>query len=395
MNMVWLKQTLAVTWLSLSSLRYRLDNAIVALIGFAGVVLTVVGVLSIRAGFQSTLQTTGSPQRAIVLRGGSGTEINSVLSGTDARIIGEAPGIATGPDGPLASPELLVLINLPKKSTATEANVAFRGVKPVARRVHDQVRLVAGRWFHPGLNEVVAGMGAVRHFKGLDLGATFKSGRRTWRVVGLFSDGGGLHDSEIWTDLPTLQSVYQRGSSVDSVVVRLASASTFGLFEKAVTTDPRLNVSAETEPDYFAEQAHGLSLFINIVGSIIGVLMGGGAVFGAINTMYTTVASRTREIATLRALGFTRSSVMVSVLAESMLLGLIGGVSGAFVAYLLFNGFEASTLNQFSQVAFRFRVTPTLMISGVVYALGMGLFGGLLPARRAMSLSIAAGLRAL
>lgn len=395
MTMSWLRQTLAITWLSLSSLRYRLDNAVAALIGFAGVVLTVVGVLSIRAGFQTTLQTTGSPQRAIVLRGGSGTEINSVLSGSHARIIGEAPGIAMSQKGPLASPELLVLINLPKKSTGTEANVAFRGVEPVARRVHDQVHLISGRWFRPGLNEVVAGMGAARHFKGLDVGKTFKSGRRTWRVVGLFSDGGGLHDSEIWTDLPTLQGAYQRGSSVDSVIVRLASAGAFGLFKQAVTGDPRLNVTAETEPEYFAEQAHGLSLFINIVGSIIGVLMGGGAIFGAVNTMYTAVASRTQEIATLRALGFTRSSVMISVLAESMLLGLIGGIGGALAAYLMFNGFEASTLNQFSQVAFRFRVTPALMISGVGYALGMGLFGGLLPARRAMRMSIAAGLRAL
>jgi len=393
--MVWLRQTLAITWVSLTSLRYRLDNALVALIGFAGVVLTLVGVLSIRAGFQTTLQTTGSPQRAIVLRGGSGTEINSVLSGDDARIIAQAPGIAAGARGPLASPELLVLINLPKRSAGTEANVAFRGVEPAARRVHDQVRVVAGRWFHPGLNEVVAGVAAARHFRGLDVGATFKSGRRTWRVVGLFSDGGGLHDSEIWTDLPTLQGVYQRGNSVDSVIVRLASPTTFGLFKKTLEGDPRLNISAETEPEYFAEQAHGLSLFINIVGGIIGALMGGGAVFGAVNTMYTAVASRTREIATLRALGFTRSSVMVSVLAESMLLGLIGGAAGALIAYALFNGFEASTLNQFSQVAFRFRVTPGLMLAGVAYALAMGLLGGILPARRALGLPIAAGLRAL
>ena len=393
--MVWLRQTHAVTWVSLTSLRYRLDNALVALVGFAGVVLTLVGVLSIRAGFQTTLQTTGSPQRAIVLRGGSGTEINSVLSGDDARIIAQAPGIAAGARGPLASPELLVLINLPKRSTGTEANVAFRGVEPVARRVHDRVRLVAGRWFHPGLNEVVAGVGAARHFSGLNVGDTFKSGRRTWRVVGLFSDGGGLHDSEIWTDLPTLQGVYQRGNSVDSVIVRLASPTTFGLLKRALDGDPRLNVSAQTEPEYFAEQAHGLSLFINIVGGIIGALMGGGAIFGAVNTMYTAVASRTREIATLRALGFTRSSVMVSVLAESMLLGLIGGAAGALIGYALFNGFEASTLNQFSQVAFRFRVTPGLMVAGVAYALAMGLLGGILPARRALRLPIAAGLRAL
>lgn len=394
MSMGWLRQTVAITWLSLSSVRYRLDNALVALIGFAGVVLTVVGVLSIRAGFQSTLQSTGSPDRAIVLRGGSGTEINSVLTGTETRLIAEAPGVAQGEGGALASPELLVLINLPKKSTGTAANVAFRGVEPVARRVHNQVRLLHGRWFEPGMNEVVVGEGAAQHFRGLHIGDTFKSGRRRWRVVGIFSDGGGLHGSEIWTDLPTLQGVYQRGNSVNSVVVRLASPSTFTRFAAALAGNPRLNVSAETEPQYFAEQAHGLSVFINVVGGIIGLLMGGGAIFGAVNTMYTAVASRTREIATLRALGFARSSVLVAVLSESMVLGLAGGVIGAVTAYWLFNGFQASTLSQFSQVAFRFRVTPLLMVSGLGYALLMGLVGGLLPALRAMRASIAEGLRA-
>ncbi len=393
--MDWLRQTLAITWLSLSSMRFRMDNAIVALIGFAGVVLTVVGVLSIRAGFQSTLQSTGSPDRAIVLRGGSGTEINSVLTGPATHLIAEAPGLAQVNGRALASPELLVLINLPKRSTGTDANVAFRGVEPVARLVHNQIHLIRGRWFRPGMNEVVAGEGAVKHFRGLRVGDTFRSGRRTWRVVGVFSDGGGLHGSEIWTDLPTLQGVYQRGNSVNSVVVRLASPSTFGLFSAALAANPQLNVSAETEPAYFAEQSRGLSLFINIIGGIIAVLMGGGAVFGAVNTMYTAVASRTREIATLRALGFARSSVLVSVLVESMMLGAMGGAVGAFAAYLLFNGFEASTLNQFSQVAFRFRVTPLLMGSGLSYALLMGLVGGLLPAVRAMRASIAEGLRSV
>lgn len=393
--MFWLRQTLIVSWLSLTNLRYRMDNAVVAIIGFAGVVLTVVAVLSIRAGFQATLQTTGAPDRAVVLRGGSGSEINSVLTGTEARIIAHAPGVESTSGGPLASPELLVLITLIKKSTGTDANVAFRGVGANGRGVHDQVRVVAGRWLRPGLNEVVAGVGAASRFRGLALGETFTTGRRTWHVVGLFDDGGGLHNSEIWTDLPALQAAYQRGSSVDSVFVRLASPSTFGLFERALSSDPRLNVSIERETDYFAEQAHGLSLFINIVGSIIGLLMGGGAVFGAVNTMYTAVASRAREIATLRAIGFARSSVLVSVLSEAMLLGLIGGVLGALVAYLLFNNFEASTLNQFSQVAFRFQVTPGLMVTGVLSALGMGVLGGLLPAWRAMRLPIAAGLRAL
>ncbi len=390
-----LRQTLAVSWLSLSSLRYRLDNAVVAVIGFAGVVLTVVAVLSIRAGFQTTLATTGSPDRAVVLRGGSGSEINSLITGANARIIAHAPGVATSDGGPLASPELLVLITLPKLATGTAANVSFRGVGPQARAVHDQVRIVAGRWFRPGLDEIIAGRGAAARFRGLSVGDTLTTGSRRWRVVGLFDDGGGLHDSEIWTDLPSLQAAYQRGSSVDSVFVRLAAPSTFGLFRHALESDPRLNVSVERETDYFAEQARGLSLFINIVGGIIGVLMGSGAVFGAVNTMYTAVAARSREIATLRAIGFARTSVLVSVLVEAMLLGLAGGILGAVAAYLLFNNFEATTFSRFSQVAFRFRVTPGLMLTGVLAALAMGLLGGLLPAWRAMRQPIAAGLRAL
>lgn len=388
-----LKQLRVVTLMNFRNLPRRLDSSLVAVLGFAGVVLVVVAILSIRDGFHATLAVTGSPDVAIVLRGGAGAELYSVLNGSSTYIMSQAPGIAQNSSGPVISPELLVQITLKNRSTGTESGVSFRGVSADAFLVHDKVRIVSGRMFKPGLNEVIAGADAARTFQGLSVGDMVHWGRYNWKVVGIFDDGGGLHNSEIWTALPVLQGATERGNSLSSVYLKLTTPAAFPALKQSLTHNPQLNVSVQRESAYFAEQAQGMSLFISIVGGIIGVLMGGGAVFGAINTMYTAVAARTQEIAMLRALGFGRLPVLLSVLLEGLVLGLIGGVCGGVLAYLLFNGFEATTFNQMSVVAFHFTVTPHLLVMGILYALIMGLLGGILPAVRAARLPIAASLR--
>ncbi len=388
-----LKQLVAVSLMNFRNLTRRLDSTLVAVVGFAGVVLVVVAILSIRAGFRSTLATTGSPDVAIVLRGGAGSEVNSVLSGNSSFTVGQAPGVAQDQSGPLVSPELLVQISLKKRGGGPRSNVSFRGVTADAFKMHPTVHIISGRMFVPGLNEVIVGAEAARLFQGVQLGGVLHTGRYHWKVVGIFDDGGGLHNSEIWTSLPVLQGAYQRGNSVSSMYAKLTGVNVFPAFKQSLTHNPQLNVSVQRETVYFAGQAQGLSLFIGIVGVIIAILMGGGAVFGAVNTMYTAVAARTQEIAMLRALGFGRTPVLCSVLFEALLLGLVGGVCGGAIAYLLFNGFEATTLNQFTVMAFRFAVTPHLLMMGIVYALVMGLLGGILPAVRAMRIPIAASLR--
>jgi putative ABC transport system permease protein len=388
-----LEQLAAVSLMNFRNLGRRLDSSLVAVIGFAGVVLVVVAILSIRTGFRATLATTGSPDVAIVLRGGSGSEVNSVLGGNSSFTMGQAPGVAYDQNGAVVSPELLVQISLKKRSNGLRSNVSFRGVTAEAFRVHSRVHIVSGRMFSPGLNEVIVGADAARLFQGVQLGDMLHTGRYHWKVVGIFDDGGGLHNSEIWTSLPVLQGAYERGNSVSSMYAKLTNASVFPAFRQSLEHNPQLNVSVQRESDYFAGQAQGMSLFIGIVGGIIAVLMGGGAVFGAINTMYTAVAARTQEIAMLRALGFGRVPVLASVLLEGLALGLVGGVAGGVLAYLLFNGFEATTFNQFTVMAFRFAVTTRLLGLGIIYALVMGLLGGILPAVRAARLPIAASLR--
>jgi putative ABC transport system permease protein len=384
---------MAVSLLNFRNLPARFDTVLVALIGFAGVVTVLVALLSVRAGFKATLAATGRSDVAIVLRGGAGAEINSILTNQDAKIVGTAPGVANGLHGPMISPELLVIINRRERGGEVEANVPFRGVTSTAFAVHPKVHIIAGRRFRPGLNEVIVGKAAAGKFQGLQLGNTFTSGRLHWRVVGIFDDGGGLHNSEIWTDLAALQQAYRRGSSVESVYARLRSPKTFKSFKAALSHNPSLKVSVQRETDYYAEQSKTLSQLISVAGGAIAFLMGIGAIFGAINTMYTTVSDRTAEIGTLRALGFGRLPVLASVVLESLAIGLVGGIAGGALAYFLFNGFEASTLSGLSQVIFRFAVTPTLIVIGISYALVMGFIGGILPAIRAARLPIASAIR--
>lgn len=392
-----LYQLFIVTALNIRNLRFRMGTALVAVVGFAGVVMVVVGILSIREGFQSALESNGSPDVAVVMRGGSTSEMTSGLGADDVRVISQAPGVQQGADGPVSSPELMVVVDVDKRSSGTPANVPFRGVTENAFQIRDNLRIVEGRMFEPGLNEIIVGQMAAGQFQGLDVGNHVKWGSYTWTVVGIFEAGGGLAESELWTDARVLQDVYKRGNSYQSVRVKLQSADSLAMFSDALKNDPRLNISVQRETDYLATQTEALSTFITVAGSVLAILMGIGAVFGAVNTMYTTVSARAGEIATLRALGFGRLPVIVSVLVEGMILGVLGGILGGAAAWLFFNGYQASTLNftSFSVVSFAFAVTPGLLASGIKNALLLGLLGGILPAVRAARMPIARALREL
>jgi putative ABC transport system permease protein len=393
----WFSQIFAVTLLNLRTITERRSASISAMVGVAGVVAVFVAILSIDEGFRITLTTTGSPDTAIVLRSGSDSEMTSMVTVEDAKIIADAPGVSRGPHGPLASKELFVIVDLPKRTTGTDANVPLRGVDLTAFDVREKVHIIAGRKFEPGHNEIVVGSGALQEFAGIDLGSKAHFGSTEWDVVGIFDSGGSLAESEIWTDANILRGVYHRGTTSQAVYVKLASPGSFTAFKDALTSDPRLNVKVMRETEYYESQSLALHALITILGVSIAFLMGVGAVFGALITMYSAVASRAREIATLRALGFVGSPVVVSVLAESLVLALIGGGIGGALAYFAFNGYHTATMNwqTFSQVTFAFRVTPKLLIEGITYSLIMGSIGGLLPAIRAARLSVVAALRDL
>ncbi|MBI4657685.1 MAG: FtsX-like permease family protein [Verrucomicrobia bacterium] len=393
----WFSQVISVVKFSILTVPQRKGSAAASAVGTAGVVGVLVGVLSIAQGFRAVMSNSGDPGVAMVMRSGSDSEMMSVILGNESRIIADFPGIARGPDGPLASAELFVVINLPKRSTGTDANVPMRGLDASAFQVHSEVKILEGRRFEAGRNEIIVGRGALIEFAGLELGSKLQVGRNEWTVVGVFSAGGGISESEIWTDAAVLQDAYQRGNSFQSVFVRLTSPAALQPFKDALTTDPRLNVKVVRQNEYYAEQSTMLYNLVTGLGSLIAGLMGVGAIFGALNTMYTAVSARTREIATLRALGFGGGPVVVSVLFESLLLSLVGGAIGAGLAYALFDGFRASTLNwqSFSQVTFAFAVTPQLLVQGAVYAALIGLLGGLFPAIRAARMPVAAALREL
>jgi putative ABC transport system permease protein len=393
----WLSQVASVTKFGLLSIPQRLGSVAAAMIGIMGVVAVLVGVLSIGVGFRKVMAASGSPETAIVLRSGADSEMVSGLLRESTRIIADAPGLARSADGPLASAELFVIINLPKRSTGTDANVPMRGVEAAGLQVRNKPRILEGQMFKWGKNEVIVGQGAALEFAGLDVGNKMRVGRNEWLVVGRFAAEGGTAESEIWTDATVLQGAYNRGDSFQSVYARLTSSNAFDEFKAALTTDPRLNVKVLRQSDYYAEQSTAMTKLITTLGYLIAFLMAIGAVFGALNTMYSAVSSRTREIATLHALGFGSGAVVIAVMLESLALALAGGGLGAALAYFAFNGLHTATMNwqSFSQVTFAFDVTPQLLAQGVVWAAVIGLMGGLFPAIRAARLPIAAGLREL
>ena len=392
-----LSQIIAVTSVTLRSIGQRLGSSFVAIIGIAGVVIVFTAVLSIAEGFRAAMSERGDPLRVLILRSGADTEMTSGLGGDDVRTIMDAPGIERSAAGPVASPELFVVVGHPLKRSGTDANVPLRGISTAALEVRPEVRILEGRMFEPGTNEIVVGRAASQQFDGLYVGRTVRWGESSWQVVGIFDAGGSVAESELWCDARVLQPAYRRGNSYQSVLARLDSADSFQMLKDSLTADPRLQVSVLRESDYYAEQSRVMQMIIRNIGVGIAALMGLGAIFGAVNTMYSAVSSRTREIATLRALGFGRTPVVISVLIEAVLLSLVGGIIGGGLSWAAFDGYQTATMNwqSFSQVAFAFAVTPSLLLQALIYATIMGILGGLLPAIKAARLPIVTALRQL
>ncbi|HEY6273229.1 MAG TPA: ABC transporter permease, partial [Terriglobales bacterium] len=370
---------------NLRSVRARWLSAVVAVFGIAGTVGVFVAMMSLARGFQATLISSGSPSNAIVLRAGSGSEMSGSVTLDQVRIIEDAPGVARSSDGPLVTPEVVVVAAFPLRSTGTDANVQVRGVSPKALQVRSNIKIVEGRFFQPGLAELVVGRNVSGAYRGLNLGDSVNFGGGTWRVVGVFDAGGSAFDSEVWCDAHVLNQIYHRPDNIfQSVTARLTSPEALHQLKDALSADPRMNVDVTSELDYYANQSTVLTQVIQVLGGFIAIIMGIGAVFGALNTMYSAVAERGREIATMRALGFAAGSIIFSFMIEALLIAAAGGALGC-LAVLPVNGFTTGTLNfqTFSHLAFAFKITPLLLASGIGFALIMGLVGGLPPAIRA------------
>ncbi|HEY9255491.1 MAG TPA: ABC transporter permease [Stenotrophomonas sp.] len=385
--------SLAAARIGIASLPQRWGATSVIVVGIAGVVGVLVAMLAMGQGFQATLDSTGDDATAIVLRGGSQAETNSVIMRDQSPLIASLPGVARDANNrPLVSPELSQVVNLQSKADGTDVNAQFRGVGEQAWTVHEKVKLIEGRKFKPGLREIVVGKGAQGQFRGLEVGKTINLGNQAWTIVGVFSSGDA-HDSEMWTDTETLASTYNR-RAYQSISVRTEGKDGYSNFKNAMAADPRLKLDVFTTREYYSKQGGNLSKILEILGKFIGTIMAFGAVFGALNTMYAAVATRAREIATMRAIGFRGLPVVVAIMLETMLLALLGGVLGGLIAWAIFNGYSVSTLgNNFSQVVFQFRVSPELLWTGLKWALGIGLVGGLFPALRAARLPITVALR--
>jgi putative ABC transport system permease protein len=381
--------------MSLQTLPQRLGASSVIVIGIAGVVAVLVSVLAMGAGFQHTLADSGRDDRVIILRGGSDVELNSSVTRTDVDVISNAPGLAKDSSGKaVLSSELVTVVNVPKRDTGTDANVTLRGVGLKLTEVRPELEVVSGRMFRPAVRELIAGVGAARQFRGLGIGSMVHLRNADWTVVGTFTSNGDVHESELLADVDTVGSSIER-NGYSSAVALLTSPAEFSRFKDALTTDPQLKVDVQREPDYYAAQSKQLTQIINVVGTTVAIIMAIGAMFGALNSMYSAVAARGLEIATLRAIGFGALPVLLSVMIEALLLALIGGIIGASLAWLFFNGHSVSTLGgAFAQVVFELTVTPTLIATGVVWACVIGLLGGLFPALRAARLPVAEALRA-
>lgn len=389
-----LKQTIAMTTLSLRSVPERWGPSLVIVVGLAGVVAVFTALLAMAEGFRSTLEATGRQDVALVLRGGSSAELNSGLTRDQTDIVRQVPGVLADPDGrPLASAEMVVIAELLKAGEQTGSNITVRGVEPAAFALRPQLRVVEGRSFQPGLRELIVGRGVARQFQGVALGETLRMRGSDWVVVGVF-ESGDANESELWADVAVAQTTFNR-RGFSSVRLTLDGAAGLQTVKDALAADPRVNVDVETEQQYYSGQTRQFRNTIGLLAGIVTAIMALGATFAALNTMYAAVGARTREIATLRALGFGGTPVVLSVMIESLVLAVAGGVAGAVLAFLLFNNMAVSTLgSNFTQVVFRFSVTPELVQRGLVIALAIGFVGGLLPALRAARLPVTTALRA-
>jgi putative ABC transport system permease protein len=390
------RRTGSITVAGIATLPQRLGGASVALVGIAGVVGVLVGLLAMGNGFQVTLQATGSDDTVIVLAAGALNEVDSTLDQTSVRLIGNEPQVMRATSSrPIASAELLSAVSLPDESTGLVDYASLRGVGPEVWALRPNVRIITGRRFHTGLRELIVGKDAIREFADTSVGSMLDLNGEPWRVVGEF-DSGDAHNSELWADSSVVATTFHRGNSANAVTVRLRSARQFDAFKAALASDPQLDVRTDTTRAYYAGQAKGLTRLIRILGAIVAAIMGIGALAGALNSMYSAVSVRTREIATLRAIGFRGGPVVASVMIETMLLALVGGAVGAGVVWLVFNNYTASTVGaDYNEMMFQFRVSPALIGSGLRVALVIGFLGGLLPALRAARMPVADALRKL
>jgi putative ABC transport system permease protein len=389
-----LKQVLAITQLGLRSIPERLGPSLVIVIGLAGVVAVFTALLAMAAGFQSTLEAAGRADVAIVLRGGSQAELNSGLSREQATIIKQAPGVAAGRDGtPAASGEVIVIAELMKAGETTGSNITVRGVEPAAFGLRPQLKIVEGRRFRPGLKELIVGRGVTQQFQGARIGDRLRMRGSEWDVVGIF-ESRDANESELWADVAVAQSAFNR-QGFSSVRLQLADAKGLATVKDALTADPRVNVDVETERSYLSGQTKQFRQTIGALALVVTIIMGLGATFAALNTMYAAVGTRSREIATLRAIGFGGFPVVVSIMLEALVLAIVGGLLGAVIAFVLFNNVAVSTLgSNFTQVVFRFAVTPALVQQGLLIAVAIGMVGGFLPALRAARQPVTTALRA-
>jgi len=387
-------QVAAVTAINLKSIPQRFWLSLSTVVAIALVVSVLLSFLAMAYGFQRTLQGTGADDVAIVLRGGSQAELNSTVTREQVRLIEDGPGIAKGADGrPLVSPELYLVVDGVKRTTGTKANLPLRGIGPQGPAIRRNISLAAGRMFAPGSNEIVVGKGVIGEFEGFEPGRTVRFGTTRWTVVGVFAAGGSVFESEIWADLPVVQSLFNRNNYFQTVRAKLASPAALDALVSYADNDPRLKLDVKSEAAYFAEQTAQTSDLIQKLGWPLAIAMAFGALAGALNTMYSSVAARTVEIATLRAIGFGGTPAFVGTMAESLVLAIAGGVIGALATWLVFDGFQTSTMGaSFTQVVFSFKLTPGLVLQGVMLALAVGVLGGVFPAIRAARLPIVAGL---
>jgi putative ABC transport system permease protein len=382
---------------NLRSMRARWLTAVAAVLGIAGTVGVFVAMLALAHGFKATLVNSGSPENVLIRRAGSSAELDGSVSLDQVQAVENEPGVAREDGKPLVSPEAVMIAGFNLKETGTNANVQIRGVSPIVLKVRPNVKMIAGRFFEPGLAELIIGKNVTSTYEGLELGKTIAFGGQIWTVVGVFDAGGSAFDSEVWADSHVLNQVYKRPENLyQSATVRLASKGDFDSFKDAVTADPKLTVQVDHEVEYYARQSQVLTQLITILGGLVVLIMGVGAVIGALNTMYALVSERSREIATMRAIGFPATSIVLSFLFEALVIAFIGGLIGC-LCVLRLNGYTTGTMNMqtFSHMAFAFQVTPILLVTGVVFALLMGLIGGVPPAIRAARRPIAVALREL
>ena len=391
-----LLQVVAVTTINLKSIPQRVLLSLSTVVAIALVVMVLLAFLAMANGFQRAIAGSGSEDIGIVLRGGSQAEINSTVSREQVRLVEDGPGIARGGDGrPLVSPELYLVVDGIKHTTKTKANLPLRGIGEQGFALRKGITITAGRMFNRGANEIVIGKGLAREFDGFDIGNTVAFGTTRWTVVGIFEADGSVFESEIWADLPVVQSLFNRNNFFQTVRVRLTGPATLDELKSYNDNDPRMKLDVKSEAAYFADQSSQTTDLIQKLGWPLAIAMAFGALAGALNTMYSSVAARATEIATLRAIGFGGLSAFVGTLIESLLLAAIGGIIGAALTYAIFDGLSASTLGgNFTQVVFNFRLSPALVGEGVLLALVVGLVGGLFPALRAARMPIVAGLYA-